>query len=58
LLQETIARTLGPEMRLDWEIGKDLALETGSKFRPVLSRVPVSLDAPAGSEREVGAGVP
>jgi phenylacetate-CoA ligase len=37
LLQETITRTLGPEMRLDWEIGPDLALETGSKFRPVLS---------------------
>jgi phenylacetate-CoA ligase len=39
LLEETMMRTLGPEMRLDWEIGTDLAIETGSKFRPVLSRV-------------------
>jgi phenylacetate-coenzyme A ligase PaaK-like adenylate-forming protein len=57
LLRETITRTLGPEMRLDWEIGTDLVIETGNKFRPVLSRVPVNLDAPSLSgQREVGAG--
>lgn len=45
LLKETMTRTLGPEMQVKWEIGKDVAIERERKFRPVLSRVPVKFDS-------------
>jgi phenylacetate-coenzyme A ligase PaaK-like adenylate-forming protein len=45
LLRETMTRTLSSELRVRWEIGPEVAIETGSKFRPVLSTVPVNLEA-------------
>jgi phenylacetate-CoA ligase len=50
LLKETMIRTLGPEMHVSWEIGKDVVIEQGRKFRPVLSRVPVSFGGADGEE--------
>ena len=51
LLKATVAETLGDEMHVHWEIGHDVLIEQGSKFRPVLSQVPVSFDAPLGAGR-------
>jgi len=47
LLMETLAETLGREMRIQWEIGEEVVIETGAKYRPVISRVPADLTAPA-----------
>jgi phenylacetate-CoA ligase len=51
LLKETLSQTLGDEMHVHFEIGPDILIEQGSKFRPVLSRVPVSFDTPMGAGR-------
>jgi len=43
LLKETVARTLGSEMKVVWEMGEDVTIEQGRKFRPVVSHVPVDM---------------
>ncbi len=43
LLETAVTRALGPEMQVAWEMGEDVAIERGQKFRPVVSHVPVDL---------------
>ncbi len=43
VLRKTVGDAVGPEVRVRWEIGPDLEIEQGTKFRPVVSRVPVEL---------------
>lgn len=40
LLERTIVRSVGTEMKISWEIGPDVVIEQTAKFRPVLSQVP------------------
>jgi phenylacetate-CoA ligase len=44
-LQETISRTLGPEMHIQWEMGRDVTIDKERKFRPVRSHVPANMGA-------------
>lgn len=43
LLKEAVARALGPEVRVTWEMGPGVRIERAQKFRPVISSVPVDL---------------
>jgi len=47
LLEQTIARMVGPEMRLRWDVGEDVVIERRAKFRPVLSRLGTASGADA-----------
>lgn len=49
LLKGTIHRMLDSEMRVIWEIGEDVIIERGRKFRPVLSRVPANFGTASSS---------
>lgn len=49
-LEETVSRTLGPEMRVEWIAGPEVRIERQAKFRPVRSEVSVEWDA-AGAAR-------
>ncbi|HTE20279.1 MAG TPA: phenylacetate--CoA ligase family protein [Armatimonadota bacterium] len=44
-LEDAVARAVGAEMRVSWEMGEDVIIEKRSKFRPVVSRVPVDFGA-------------
>ena len=44
MLRDAVARAFGPRMHVNWQMDKDIVIEQGQKFRPVLSRVPVSLE--------------
>jgi phenylacetate-CoA ligase len=45
LLERKVAEMLGPELRVDWEMGQDVVVESTGKFRPVRSMV--TADAPS-----------
>jgi phenylacetate-CoA ligase len=40
LVKGTIARTIGPDVEIEWQLGPDVAIERTRKFRPVISTVP------------------
>jgi phenylacetate-CoA ligase len=44
-LEDAVASAVGAEMRVSWEMGEDVIIEKRSKFRPVVSRVPVDFGA-------------
>lgn len=48
-LKETVARAVGPQVQIAWEIGPEVEIRTADnhKFRPVLSRVPVEWESKA-----------
>src|SRR5439155_17259466 len=49
LLRAAITRAVGPQMRINWEIGADIVIEQERKFRPVRSSVPVTFEETAKS---------
>ena len=50
-IKSTIDHTIGPAMRIEWEIGEDVVIEPTRKFRPVMSRVSLDGGAPVCSEQ-------
>jgi phenylacetate-CoA ligase len=46
--ETTASRTIGPDVRIEWEIGDDVEIERRAKFRPVQSRVPMDFQVGAG----------
>lgn len=40
-LEETVRKTVGSEMQVEWIVGEDVRIERTAKFRPVQSRVTV-----------------
>lgn len=45
LLRNTVARALGPDMHVHWEMSPNVVIERTRKFKPVVSRIPVRYDA-------------
>ena len=44
LVQDTVARTVGPEMHLKWEIGENVTIDKSRKYRPVTSKFKIDLN--------------
>jgi phenylacetate-CoA ligase len=41
LVKGTIARTIGSDVAIEWQLGPDVVIERTRKFRPVISTVPI-----------------
>jgi phenylacetate-CoA ligase len=41
LVKGTIARTIGSDVAIEWQLGPDIVIERTRKFRPVISTVPI-----------------